>query len=110
MAKKGYFVMAYRILEYLYRCFMRGDRPNIDEYGPDALGISNGYWVNMMESLSDEGFIKGICFPSELGASNGVKVLDLKITKKGIEFLQENSNISKAREMLKGIKEIIPGM
>ncbi len=54
MARNDYFVIAYRILAYLYRCFMRGDRPNIDEYDPDALGISNGYWVNMMESLSDE--------------------------------------------------------
>ncbi|MCD8295185.1 MAG: YjcQ family protein [Clostridia bacterium] len=110
MARNDYFVIAYRILEYLYECFKAGEKPEVEMYGPQAMEINNAYWVSLMESLSDEGYIKGICFPKTLGAGNGAKVLDLKITQKGIEFLQEDSNIEKAKAFLKNAKETIPGL
>ena len=110
MAKDDYFVIAYRILSYLYTCFKAGDPPDMDIISPAALEINNGYWVNMLESLAREGYIIGVSFPSAIGRARGVKIIDLKITQKGIEFLQENSAMQKAAQFLKTVKEIIPGL
>lgn len=110
MAKNDYFVIVYRILSYLYECFMLGERADISMFAPDALGINNGYWANVMESIYNEGYIQGISIISRLSAAPGIKLLNLKITQKGIEFLLENSKMSKAREFLKSVKETIPGL
>lgn len=110
MAKDDYFVIAYRIITYLYACFMAGIKPETEIFGPDALGINNGYWVNVMESLSNEGYITGIFFSEPLGGTRTAKIIDLKITEKGITFLHENSLIEKAKRTLKDVKDIIPGI
>ncbi|MCD7774413.1 MAG: YjcQ family protein [Clostridiales bacterium] len=109
MSKNDYFVIAYRILTYLYSCFMAGEKPDTEMFGPEALRINNGYWVNTMESLSNEGYITGIVFTEPLGGTRNAKIIDLKITEKGITFLHENSLIAKAKRTLKDVKDIIPG-
>lgn len=110
MAKDDYFVLVYRILNYLYEYFKVGEKPDLDMIGPAALGIPRGYWMNIMESLSNEGYIRGISFPSAIGTMGGVRVSNLKITQKGIEFLQDNSKIAQAKAFLKSIKETVPGL
>lgn len=108
MAKDDYFVLAYRILKYLYGCFKAGEAPEMEDFGPSALGINSGYWVNLMESLSSEGYIKGITFPSAIGSPKSPKIHGLKITEKGIFFLQENSAMQKAADLLRTVKETVP--
>jgi len=71
MAKDDYFVLAYRVLRFLYECFK--------------------------------------VFPRAIGSIRNAKVIDAKITEKGVVFLQENGSIQKAVESLKSAKEIIPG-
>ncbi len=110
MAKDDYFVMVYRILTYLYECFKQGERPDTCVFGPDALGINSGYWGNIMESLLSEGYIKGICVVPHMGGGFGIKILELRITQKGIEFLQDNSKMAKVKEFLKTFKETVPGL
>lgn len=39
MAKNDYFIVVYRILSYLYECFMTGERPDVSFFGPEALDI-----------------------------------------------------------------------
>ncbi len=109
MAKNDYFVIAYRILSYLYECFKAGETPDVSMFGPDALNISNGYWANVMESLYEDGYIKGIAMIPRIGGAPGVKLIDPKITSKGIEYLQDNSTMQKAKNFLKDIKDIVPG-
>lgn len=79
MAKDDYFVIVYRILTYLYDCFRQGVTPDISLFGLDALGINNGYWGNIMESLSSEGYIKGIAVLPRMGGGFGVKLLERNI-------------------------------
>lgn len=110
MARDDYFVITYRILTYLYECFKQGGSPDISLFGPDALGINNGYWGNIMESLLSEGYIKGIAVLPQMGGGFGIKLLELRITQKGIEFLQDNSKMAKARDLLRSLKETIPGL
>ena len=109
MARDDYFVIVYRILDYLYQCFKSGEFPDVGLFGPDALGINHSYWCNILESLDRDGYICGIVVVPHMGAPSGIKLVDLKITSKGIEYLQENSMLSKARNFLKGVKETIPG-
>lgn len=110
MAKDDYFVLAYRILKYLYECFKAGERADTDMFGPAALGINNGYWVNLLESLYNEGYITGVEFPSAVGSIRGAKIYDARITQKGIEFLEDNSRMKKAAEFLRAVKDTIPGL
>ena len=110
MARDDYFVMAYWILDYLYQCFKAGEAPDTSLFGPDAFGIRNAYWCNILESIYKEGYICGIEIVPRIGAPAGIKLIDLKITEKGIEYLQDNSKIAKARDFFKGIKETIPGL
>ena len=108
MAKDDYFVLAYRILSYLYACFKAGEQPDMDCISADVLHIPVGYWFNIMRSLTEEGYIVGLVFPASIGSAVSVKVIDLRITQKGIEFLQENSMMKKAAAFLKTIKETVP--
>lgn len=108
MAKDDYFVLAYRILSYLYACFKAGERPDMDCISADVLHIPVGYWFNIMRSLTEEGYIVRFVFPASIGSAVSVKVIDLRITQKGIEFLQENSMMKKAAAFLKTIKETVP--
>lgn len=110
MAKNEYFVVVYRILTYLYTCFKAGASPDMEMFGPDALGINNGYWANVMESIFNEEYIIGVSLVHCVGAVPGIKLVNLKITQKGIEYLQENSAMQKAADFLKSVKETIPGL
>lgn len=110
MAKDDYFVIVYRILSYLYDCFRGGDGADIDFFGPDALKINNGYWTNVMESLSNEGYVTGVTIVPRMGTAPGIKLMNLKITQRGIEYLEDNSKMAKAKDFLKTIKETIPGL
>ncbi len=109
MAKDDYFVLAYRVLKYLYSCFKAGERADAELFSPEALGINNGYWVNLLDSLCNEGYIRGIVFPPVLGGVRGAKLIDPRITQKGIEFLQENGMMHKAAGFLRTVKETVPG-
>ena len=86
MAKDDYFVIAYRMLNYLYACFKAGEPPDLELISPAALGIHSGYWLNVLESLSREGYILGVSFPIAIGGVSGAKVAGLKITQKGIQI------------------------
>ena len=87
----------------------RALRPDTAMFGPDSLGINEGYWTNVMESIYHEGYVTGISVVSRLGAAPGIKLVNLKITQKGIEYLQENSAMQKAADFLRTVKEIVPG-
>lgn len=102
-------MVVYRILTYLFACFKAGEPPDIEMFGPDALRISSGYWTNIMESISNERYVIGLVPVSRLGGAPGIKLINLKITQKGIEYLQENSKMQKAADFLKAVKDIVPG-
>lgn len=110
MSKDDYFVLVYRILTYLYACFKAGERADAAAFGPEALRIGDGYWVNLMESILNEGYVTGIAIISMAGGVESVKLMNLKITQKGIEYLQENSMMSKVKDFLREAKDIIPGI
>ena len=109
MSKNDYFVVVYRLLSYFYKCLQSGETPNLEEFSPDALGINNTYWCNIMDDLVCDGYIRGVDRVDSTLNVKSIVILKLRIPSKGIEYLQDNSLMNKAKEMLKTVKEIVPG-
>lgn len=110
MAKNDYFVIAYRILIYLYACLKSDVTVDTEEISPAKLDITPKYWLYVLEHLQAEGYIEGVYIGKLLGGMPSVKLENIAITPKGIEYLQSNSTMEKAKEFLKTLNEIIPGL
>ncbi len=114
MAKDDYFVIVYRILVYLYACLKAGQRPSLEylQYGTDDFPVVKDYWQYIWLNLYKEGYIDGIKVIPILGEQNkGIKLTEqLAITPKGIEYVVDNSAMQKAKNFLKELKEIVPGV
>ena len=114
MAKDDYFVLAYRLLAYLYACLKAGETPDQDYLRPGTgpFPVGEAYWNYLLLHLYEDGYLEGVRPVSFAGQpGKGVKLLpDLGITPKGIQFLAENSMMAKARSFLKELKEVVPGL
>lgn len=114
MAKDDYFVLVYRFLSYLYACLKSGERPSWEylNYGTKDFPIGEEYWNYLLEHLIDDGLVEGLVKVRCIGVKDGFKEMPdgVKITPRGIEYLQENSAMKRAAEFLKSIKEIVPGL
>ena len=113
MPKDDYFYIRYKILLYLYECAKRGETP--DKYHiltAESYGINQSYFDFIMKNLYKDGFIDDACslkFPHRATAHT-LYPKNVEITTKGIEYLTENSMMEKAKNFLKEIKDIIPGL
>ncbi len=110
MAKNDYHVIAYRILAYLYACLKSGATPDKSELSPERFGIEPKYWLYIIENLQAQEYISGVYIGRLLGGMPSVKMDNITITPSGIEYLQSNSAMEKAKDFLKTLKEIIPGL
>ena len=112
MSKKDYYVIAYRILAYLYECVKTGKKVSLEYLTAETFSIDESYFDYILRNLFKEGYIAGIIFVPILGNElQGIKITQkIEITPQGIEFLQSNSMMNKAHEVLKTLKEIIPGI
>lgn len=69
------------------------DYPSFDvsQISAKRLGISEERWARYIEMLSDEGYIKGVNIQGFLDGGMGVNVDSIRITLKGLEYLEENT-------------------
>lgn len=111
MSKDDYHVLAYQLLSYLYDCLRHGEVQVLWNDAHAAVKVNERYWNYVLRHLSDAGYIEGVSFLSILGRADPQPRIDsaVNITPKGIDYLDENSNMKKAYRFLKGIKDIIPG-
>ena len=101
------FKQIYRILSILRKAM------DLEEWdskllSPEALGISLPMWSRLMAMLLKEGYITG----GEAWASFDVSYPKVKLTRpeitlKGLEYLEENSLMKKAGEMIKEVIHIV---
>ena len=101
------FKVIYKILKTLEKAM------DVDEFdtgliSPEALGISQRRWCAIIAMLVENGYIKGVGLMKTMGYET-VKVKNIQITLKGLEYLDENSFMKKAANLAKGIADIIPG-
>lgn len=103
------FKAVYKILSTLEKSM---DLPEVDLNAIDhnALEISKERWCRYIEMMLDVGYIKGASIKRDISGNMRVECNDLRITLKGLEYLQENSIMQRMYNAAKGIKEIIPGV
>lgn len=113
MTKDDYFVIICRVLAYLYECLKNGEVPSLEylTYDTDAFPVNQRYWTYIMKNLQESGYIEGVALISAIGRAKDVKLTEnLEITPMGIEYLQNDPAMEKAKKFLKTLKEICPGL
>ena len=110
MAKDDYYVIVYQILYYLYQRFKKGEQVNtfmLNYDSPLFETIDRRQWAYIIYLMSKMGLIEGIDFV-EKDVPYPIMLDDCRITLHGINYLCGNSTMKRARQSLKGIKEIVP--
>lgn len=102
------FKIIYKILKILekYMDVVDFDKQLISH---ESLGISENRWTRIMEMLVNEGYITGVRLIKADGQTIPfVRIMDVTITLKGLEYLEENSLMKKAANLVKGVADILP--
>lgn len=101
------FKVIYKILTILVSSMDNGYFDE-DIISPESLGISKNRRDNLLEMLYDSAYIKGILISyytdGEFRVSN---INNIKITLKGLEYLEENTIFKRIQRDLKGIREVL---
>lgn len=82
--------------------------PDLKRIDHDALGVSELRWARYIEMMLSCGYIEGARVIRNLYGDVNCDCREMKITLKGLEYLQENSAMQKVYRTLKGIKETVP--
>ena len=103
------FKAVFRILSTLEKAM---DLPEFDisQIGPEKLGVSEERWARYIEMMVDVGSIKGVQIEMCIDGSMEVNSDEMRITLKGLEYLQENSIMQRMYKAAKGVKDVIPGL
>lgn len=103
------FKAVYKILSKLEKAM---DYPEFDksQISADALDISKERWGRYIEMMADVGYVKGVNIEYLIDGSTNVDIEDIRITLKGLEYLQENAIMRKMYRVAKGIKDVTPGI
>lgn len=103
------FKAVYKILSALEKAM---DYPELDveQIGHEALGVSRERWGRYMEMMQDVGYVKGVRITRSITGETIVECENIRITLKGLEYLQENSIMRRLYNAARGIKEITPGL
>ena len=109
MAKNDYHVIVYKILSYFYECLKAGKQPQSEDYAAscEMFTIPESYWLQIMRELIECGYLRDIYIIQGHGGF-GIKAgPTASITMQGVEFLQNNSGIAKAREVFHDAFELV---
>lgn len=103
------FTAVYKILSALEKAM---DLPKIDLdcISAEVLGVSKQRWAHYLEMMEDVGYIKGIRVFENMIGELEVENQGIRITLKGLEYLQENGIMRRIFNAAKGIKDVIPGL
>lgn len=102
------FKAVYKILTELEKQ-MDSTETDIGKFNHEALKISETRWMKYIEMMYDCGYIKGVEITQTMDGFMFCDYQDMKITLKGLEYLQENSIMRKIYKGVKGVKDIVPG-
>jgi len=83
-------------------------KADVSKFDHEALGISEERWNHYMEMMADCGYIKGVTVKRTVVGDTVCECQDIRITLKGLEYLQENRLMRKAYNTIKGIEDIVP--
>jgi len=105
------FKIIYRILKHL-EASLDCEHTDIEAISPSRLGVTRGRWEQLLIMLQDSGYIKGIICTQSFSDDKRhlTEPIAPVITLKGLEYLSENSVMQKVAKLLKGIKDMTPGI
>lgn len=109
MAKDDYFVLVYKLLRYLYKCLKNECEANWNIIAPNTKDFPVGeiYFTYLLTHLLADEYIEGIIKVNRIGSPSKFKeTTGLKITPKGIAYLEENSMMKRVGEFLGPAGEI----
>ena len=107
--KNNYFNVAYKILLYLKYCYENGTDVNPDVLSPDNIGISEKQFVLTLQMLLEDGYIKGVSLKSTIqGPTIICNIQNTYATSSGLQYLVENSMMTKAYKVSKEVRDWIP--
>ena len=102
------FKVIYQILKYI-ECSMDYEEFDSEHFTAEEFKISEPRFYNLLKALLDKGYITGIKFVAYIGGEDFV-INSPRLTIDGMEYLENNSNMKKIYNILKGIKDITPGI
>lgn len=105
------FTIIYKILKALEQS-MDYEEFDDSQITPENLGVSRERRNKLLIEMQRDGYITGLVSFKSLGqhSSQIREPLEINITLKGLEYLSDNTMMKKAANMLKGIKDTIPGI
>lgn len=115
MSKDDYHVLVLKILQFLYNRLKGKTAKDPEEY-LQALTkdfpVQPEYFERILADLTEDGLISGYRVARAWGGDVIVLTVraEIQITRKGIDYLFNNSNLEKAKQFMKDIKDMIPGL
>ena len=103
------FKAVYKILSRLEK-YMDCSETDENQINHEALDVSKERWARYMEMMVDVGYIKGVNISYTIDGCTNVEIDDIRITLKGLEYLQENTIMKKIYRTAKGVKDVTPGL
>lgn len=112
MADNDMNVVVYKLLAYLYACLKAGVCSNFSDIQSESglLNIPKRYWVAVIEELREHGYITGVKITR---TQTGPVLLNngIRITLKGVEYLEENSWMQKTGTFLgESFQSVLDGL
>lgn len=108
MAQNDMYVVMYKILCYLYDCMKRDVEPDDSQFSHVALGIPERYWSDIMLELHAKHYIRGVTVMPRGQSDSAIVMNRPRVTMEGVEFMQENTMMAKARKFLVDTKSALP--
>lgn len=99
----------YKILRTLEKA-MDYQEYDFECISPTALGVSEERWKRYIIMLSDNGYVEDVFIKKYTDGETVIRIENMKITLKGLEYLSENSIMQRIYQAAKGIKDILPGV
>ncbi len=103
------FTLIYKILRWLEQS-MDCECPDYSELSAERFKVSEPRFLKVMRMLVEARYIKGVEIELLFGGDFDLKYLQPMITLEGLEFLENNTTMQKAYRLLKGIKDVTPGI
>lgn len=96
------FMAVYKILSALEKAM---DFPefDIEQINHNALGVSPERWARYIEMMADVGYVKDVEIHRNVLGETIINYKNMRITLKGLEYLQENSFMRKAFNVVHGL-------
>lgn len=101
------FMAIYKILSRLEKA-MDYSEFDISQISASSLKVSEERWARYIEMMLDVGYIKGVSIVRNVLGEINIEDDGIRITLKGLEYLNENTFMKRAYRTARGVTEVVP--